>query len=408
MIKVLHVLDHSLPVQSGYAFRSQAIVRAQLKQGMQPFVLTSPKHCESWNGAVERVEAIDGVRYYRANKIARSQLPFVGESKIMLVLLKAAFAIVRREKPDLLHAHSPILNAFPALFVGRLMRIPVVYEMRSSWEDAGVDQGTYTQGNWKYRLAQGLETRACLWANHVVALCNGLKQDLVSRGVPGHQITVVPNGVDTSAFTRQPSHELGDKFTEFKGKTVFGFFGSFFHWEGLDLLICAMAELVKKRSDIVLLLVGGGVEEASLRRLVREKGLEAQVLMPGRVPQREIPVLYSIADILVYPRHSMRLTELVTPLKPLEAMAMGKAVIASDVGGHRELIEHGRTGFLFKAGAVDSLVKLIERVLDDKPLRQMVAGLGEEWVRGERSWDKITQAYQRIYWAQLATSRTGR
>jgi PEP-CTERM/exosortase A-associated glycosyltransferase len=395
--KVCHILDHSVPVQSGYAFRSQAIISAQQKQGLEPFAITSPKHFESWNGTTLESESIAGVRYYRAESVPRSPVPFIGEARVMFALVRTLLSIVRREKPDLLHAHSPILNAFPALLVSRVLRIPVIYEMRSSWEDAGVDQGTYREGDWKYRLAKSLETLVCQRVDQVVALCQGLKTDLVNRGIPARKITVVPNGVDLSAFSSQARSPVGNFNLQLHGKKVIGFFGSFFHWEGLDLLVRAVGLLVAKRSDIVLLLIGGGVAERDLKEMIREQGLGAHVYMPGRVPQNEIPSLYEVADVLVYPRYSMRLTELVTPLKPLEAMAMGKAVIASDVGGHRELIEHGRTGFLFQAGNADALAQTIWRVLEDDDLRQMIATGGERWVRQERSWEKITRAYHEVY-----------
>lgn len=315
----------------------------------------------------------------------------------MLAVVKRLFPIIRHEKPNLLHAHSPVLNALPALFVGRMLHLPVVYEVRSLWEDAGVDQGTYTQGNWKYRLAKFLESLACSRANQVVALCEGLKQDLIGRGIPESRITVVPNGFDAHAFTKQSAGRISDRFPELKGKQVIGFFGSFFHWEGLDLLVRAMGRIVKTRGDTTLLLVGGGVAEKDLKNLVRENKLDENVVMRGWVSQSEVSMLYSLVDVLVYPRHSMRLTELVTPLKPLEAMAMGKAVIASDVGGHRELVEQGRTGFLFKAGDVDDLVRVLEKVLEDEDLRRTIAKGGEEWVRRERSWEKVTRAYQEVY-----------
>jgi glycosyltransferase involved in cell wall biosynthesis len=111
-------------------------------------------------------------------------------------------------------------------------------------------------------------------------------------------------------------------------------------------------------------------------------------------------------DVLVYPRYSMRLTELVTPLKPLEAMAMGKPLIASDIGGHRELIREGFTGLLFKAGDVGSLTETIEYLLDDTALRSRLSTQGSDWVRQHHTWEQTTAAYSAIYSSALESKRS--
>jgi glycosyltransferase involved in cell wall biosynthesis len=208
---------------------------------------------------------------------------------------------------------------------------------------------------------------------------------------------VIRNGVDPDAIkpsTPNPAlaAELG-----ITGKRVIGFLGSFFEWEGLDLLIDAMAILRDSHEDAVMLLIGGGRVEAKLRRRVARLGLEDCVIMPGPVPRDKVPQLYGLFDVLVYPRPRLRLTEIVTPLKPLEAMAMGKAVVASDVGGHRELIEDGVTGLLFEAGSITHLVQTLRRVLDDDEMRRSLAGAGRKKIPEERSWDITTEPYDSVY-----------
>src|SRR5690606_28617170 len=140
---------------------------------------------------------------------------------------------------------------------------------------------------------------------------------------------------------------------------VLGFVGSFYAYEGLDLLVQAFASLSAQRSDLMLLLVGGGPQEQALKAQVAQLGLLDKVIFSGRVPHDEVSGHYALIDILAYPRRSMRLTELVTPLKPLEAMAQGKIFVASDVGGHKELIDDGRTGTLFKADDEAALVAAV-------------------------------------------------
>jgi PEP-CTERM/exosortase A-associated glycosyltransferase len=305
--------------------------------------------------------------------------------------------LIKIEKPNLLHVHSPVLNAIPALCLGRRLGIPVVYEIRAFWEDAAVDHGSYRQYSWKYVLTRSIETWVCRKAAHVVVLCNGLKKDLLNRGIKEKKISVVPNGVNLDDFRPcEPDSEY-IKLWELAGKRVIGFIGSFYRYEGLDLLIDAFASLVRVNPDIVLLLAGGGKQETQLKALKRRLQLGKKIIIPGRIPHNRIAGIYAITDILGYPRYSHRLTELVTPLKPLEAMAMGKAVVASDVGGHRELIRDGHTGILFPAGNVSALAEALHRLLNDDVLRKRLEEQSSFWVRQERSWGKTTGIYADIY-----------
>ena len=401
-MKILHVLDHSLPVHSGYTFRSQSIFKTQALRGWEPVVVTSPKHEQNCQGPWGALEEIDGVRYYRSGKVSGRPLPLVTELRLMQATAKRLLDVAAREKPDLIHAHSPVLNAYPALQAGRHLRLPVVYEIRAFWEDAGVDQGTYREGSPKYQLVRFLETRACRQVDQIAILCNGLKDDLVQRGLPAGKITPVFNGVDPADFRPVPADSEYLAAWELTGKTVVGFVGSFFRFEGLDLLVKAFSRIIAQRPDLVLLLVGGGETEADLRALVGELGLAGRVVMPGRIPHERIPGVYALIDVLAYPRHPVRLTELVTPLKPLEAMAMGKALVASDVGGHRELIRNGETGLLFKAGEETALVTLLERLLADADLREKLQRQGREWVCHHHTWDQTTAVYSEIYERAMA------
>ena len=378
-MKILHILDHSLPLHSGYTFRSQNIFKAQLKKGWQPVILTSPKHEESWKGPAVSVEEIGGFRYYRTGAVPASALPFASEVRLMKALGRRIRQVAQIEKPDLVHVHSPILNAIPALRAGRKLGIPVVYEIRAFWEDAAVDHGTYAEGSWKYKLTKSIETRVCKRADQVAVLCNGLKNDLSKRGISSQKITPVFNGINPDDFRPCPPDEGLKKEWNLSGKKVIGFIGSFYRYEGLDLLVNAFSHLTSqpqglpsfkphrfqasKHPSIVLLLVGGGEMENELKAQIKNLHLEDKVIMPGRISHDRIPGVYALVDILAYPRYSMRLTELVTPLKPLEAMAMGKALVASDVGGHRELIQHNETGLLFSAGSETALTDAIERLL---------------------------------------------
>ena len=279
----------------------------------------------------------------------------------------------------------------------RQFNIPVVYEIRAFWEDAAVDHGTYAEGSLKYRIVRLMETRACRKAAHVVVICDGLRRDLVKRGIPSDKISIVRNGINLEEFNEcQKDQEIIDKY-RLEGKRVIGFLGSFYRYEGLDLLLDAFALVAKKHKDSALLLAGGGEMEESLKAKAQHLGLENCVHFPGRIPHNRIPGIYAAIDVLAYPRYSMRLTELVTPLKPLEAMAMGKIVIASDVGGHKELIRDGETGILFPSGDASALASKLDIALSDSELSKKIAQQGREWVRKEHPWDKTTAVYGDIY-----------
>jgi PEP-CTERM/exosortase A-associated glycosyltransferase len=404
-LKILHILDHSLPLHSGYAFRTQSILEAQLSRDWQPVALTSPKHEDSWKKSTEGLEQIDGFRFYRSGATRKTAIPFSAELYLMRSLARRIEEVAKIEKPDVLHAHSPVLNAIPALRVGHKLGIPVVYEIRAFWEDAAVDHGTYPERSLKYKLVRSIETWTCRRAKQVAVLCNGLKRDLIKRGIPEEKLTVVANGINPADF--QPcgtDQELADRWG-ISGKKVLGFIGSFYRYEGLDLLVSAFEKLSEKMDGLVLLLVGGGEMEDELRRQIERLRLSDRVILTGRIPHEKIPKVYSMIDVLVYPRYSMRLTELVTPLKPLEAMATGKALIASDIGGHRELINDGFNGLLFKPGDVTALVKTLQRVLEDLRLGNCLALQARDWVLENQTWRKTTECYSSIYKRALARTR---
>lgn len=396
-MKILHVLDHSLPLHSGYTFRSQNLFDAQKTMGVSPVVVTSPKHEESAGPPEQPVETINGITYFRSGKVSGPSLPLVAEFRLMRRLYRQILKVAAREMPDLIHAHSPVLNGFPALWAGRQLNLPVVYEIRAFWEDAAVDHGTYKENSWKYRLTRWLETRVCTKAGHVFVLCNGIKSDLADRGIPEEKVTPVFNGIHPEHLRPVPVDETLSEAWGLKGKKVVGFIGSFYHYEGLDLLIRAFAGTAGSDPDWRLLLVGGGEMKKRLEQVTESLGIGDQVVMPGRVPHGKIAGVYAMVDILAYPRYAMRLTELVTPLKPLEAMAMGKALIASDVGGHRELIAHEKTGLLFRAGSLESLESTLSMMMADSGLRKRLGQQGHEWVLQHHTWDRTTAVYKPAY-----------
>ena len=395
-LRILHVLDHSIPMQSGYTFRTRAILREQRRMGWETFHLTSPKHTAA--GPAE--EEVDGLRFYRTApaKGSLTRIPGLREFALMLTLARRLAEVARLTRPHVLHAHSPVLNALPALWVGRRLKIPVIYEVRAFWEDAAVDLGSGREGGARYRLSRALESFAFRRASHVTTICDGLKREIVARGIPEHRVTIIPNAVDVAAFEfgKQPDVALKEKLG-LAGKTVIGFIGSFYAYEGLDLLLAALPEISARTPDVRVLLVGGGPQEAALKALAQTLALGDRVVFAGRVAHADVNRYYSIVDVFAYPRRSMRLTELVTPLKPLEAMAQGRLLVASDVGGHKELIRDGETGVLFRAGDAASLADAIVNLLAQRERWPRLRDQGRRFVETERTWATSVGGYRGVF-----------
>jgi len=395
-VRILHVLDHSLPLHSGYAFRTAAILREQRALGWETLQLTTPRHGQ---GSPE-VEEADGWRFHRTplRRNAWSRIAPVAYLREMAATARRIQQLVDAFRPDLLQAHSPVLNALPALWVARRRGLPVVYEVRALWEDAAVDHGTTTEGSVRYLASRALETFALRRADRVTTICEGLRGEIAARGVPEARITVIPNAVDTTLFRHvsEPDQALS-RTLGLTGKTVIGFAGSFYGYEGLDLLLDAFALLASRHPELRVLLVGGGPQEAALRAQARALSLDERVVFAGRVPHAEVQRYYDLIDVLAYPRYRMRLTELVTPLKPLEAMAQGRMLVASDVGGHRELIRDGETGFLFPAGDARALAATIEAVLARRADWPRLRQQARRFVEAERTWARSVARYARVY-----------
>ncbi len=398
-LKVLHVLDHSIPLHSGYTFRTLSILREQRKLGWETFHVTSPKHL----GAAQAEEDIDGWHFYRSLTSARLSWPGLGQLALMRALERRLLEVVREVRPDILHAHSPVLNAIPALNVGKQLGIPVVYEVRAFWEDAAVDHGTTSEGSLRYRMTRWLETRAIKRAAHVFTICEGLRADIAKRGVPASKVTVIPNAVDIESFEPggQPDLIL-KKSLGLDGATVVGFIGSFYAYEGLDQLLSALPSILEQCPKVRLLLVGGGPQDEALKTQASHMGIADKVIFTGRVHHSEVQRYYDLIDVLAYPRHSMRLTELVTPLKPLEAMAQGRLLVASDVGGHKELIRDGQTGVLFKAGDVAALADAVVNLLRAHGSWASIRLAGRRFVEEERNWKASVGNYVEAYRAVCA------
>ena len=396
-MRILHILDHSIPLHSGYTFRTLAILEQQRARGWETFHITSPKHYAA-EGRLE--EEVDGLMFYRSKPVSglRARLPVVNQMAVVAQLAARLDEVIQQVRPDVLHAHSPALNGLAALRAGRKYRLPVVYEVRAFWEDAAVDHGTSRERGIRYRLTRAMETHVLKHAAAVTTICAGLKNDIVARGVAADQVTVIPNAVDLGQFRDAlPKDDALARELYLDESCVLGFIGSYYAYEGLQLLLQSLPAMLAVRPDIRILLVGGGPQEQALRELAGSLGIGDSVRFVGRVPHDQVQRYYSLVDVFVYPREKMRLTDLVTPLKPLEAMAQRRLVVASDVGGHRELIEDGVTGALFPADDAGALAQTVLSLLDNRDRWEQRRDAARQFVEQERNWQTSVARYAPVY-----------
>jgi glycogen synthase len=397
-LKILHLLNHSYPDVGGYAIRSFNIINSQRQYGLDPIVLTSPKHELEYPQNPERFEE---TLYYRTSRKSPPGLPF--NAYVVYALLRQIPSIYREHTFDLLHAHSPSLCGLAAMRFSARTGIPFVYEVRAFWEDAAEDAGKYKLGSPKYYLTRFLESLVLRRAHAVTTIASYLKGDIEKRRGGRGNVFLVPNGVDARHFVPRPPDEELKKTLGLGHDPVIGFIGSFYRYEGLDVLLRALTILQAQGVKYKALLVGSGEMDAEWRQLAKDLGL-TDVIFPGRIAYEDVLRYYSVFDICVYPRNRKRVTELVTPLKPLEAMAMEKFVIGSDVGGIKELLEDGKGGLLFPAENHEALAQLLKSVCENPSHYKEIVTAGKQIVQTKFSWISHAERYANIYKAILSAT----
>jgi len=405
-MRVMHLLHRSAPGTHGYAVRSRQIVTSQLAKGLEPLVVTSPSQAPQGTLDPEGSEFIDGVRYFRTcgkalppTKEVWDRSAFRAALRVAqnFFLLKTAISVARKYRPDVIHAHSPFTCGIIGNMVGRLFGIPTIYEMRGLWEDSHVGRSGFTERSLRYAGVRFLENLALRGADRCCVISEALKAEVQSRGVAPEKVVMVPNGVETRVFVPGEPNGSLRAMLGLEGVVTIGYIGSFFIYEGLDLLVEALPGLAADFPDLRLLLVGDGELMPTLKEMASKPDLAGRVIFTGRVRHEETPDYYRLCDLFVLPRRNTRETRLVTPLKPLEIMAMGKALIASDIGGHREMVEDGATGLLFRSEDVLDLQAKCRTVLTNEQLRRELAVTARRWVESHRDWGRLVDTYVELY-----------
>ncbi|WP_114558761.1 glycosyltransferase family 4 protein [Desertihabitans aurantiacus] len=403
--KFLYGLHNSLPYHSaGYATRTHGLLSALARAGWDAHGVTRrgypfdmPKFREL--DRIEPLDHVDGIPYHRLSTEPGPEPKLPTEDYIARYAASLE-PLVRQERPFVLHAASNHWNGLTLVSTARRLGLPSIYEVRGLWEVTRASRDPFWAEGRKYRLISRLEADAARYATKTIAITQALKDELVTRGVEADQITVVPNGVDTDRFVpRAPDLELADRLGV-RGKKVIGYVGTIVDYEGLELLVEAAGVLSRERSDFVVLVIGDGNALEDLTQRVVDEGLTDVVKLLGRVPHEEVESYYSIIDVCPLPRLPLPVCEMVSPLKPFEAMAMGKVVVASDVAALAEIVEDGLNGMLHTKGDAASLTEKLRLLLDDSELRVRLSAQAREWVVQNRRWDvlaeRITELYEEI------------
>ncbi len=392
--RVLHMLQRSLPHhRSGSTYRTRYTLLAQSLAGLDPVVVTQPgfpaRHPDP---APEQVE---GIPHYRLGRASRAAEPL--DERLREYLLAAA-PVVERERPAVLHPASDFVNALVAIELGRRFGIPVVYEvrgfpevLRGRWSGS---RSTFEKAMWRRRV----EAECWRRADRVVTLAEVMKRHIVGHGVPEERVVVVPNAVDPDAFRpAAPDPVLRQRLGIRDGEFVLGYVSTLSPYEGADLLVEAVARLTAGGRRVRAVIVGDGREAIALRHLAQRLRVADRVALTGRVEHDAVTRHLALMDLFVVPRTAEVTCQLVTPLKPYEAMAAGKAVAVSRTEALSEMVHEGVTGLTFTPEDPADLARLVERLIDDPPAAGALGEQAREWVGQHRTWTGNAARYRELY-----------
>lgn len=399
--KVLNLLAFSLPYTSvGYATRSHGLARGITNAGWNLAAYTRPGFPVDFKPELEGIvlpaeDIVDGIRYKRLLDIKRNELT---EVEYLFASIAHYERIIELERPSIVHAASNYVTALPAMIAARRKGVPFIYEVRGFWEVTRSSRDEQFVNTAKYRYMQLFEGLVACQADRVITITTAMKEQLIDRGVSADNIAIAFNSVDPERFLPQaPKRELAERLGIPAGVPVIGYIGSFVDYEGLDDLIDAAAGLRDKGIDFRLLLVGDGAVFDDLRQKVSTLNLGEIVLLTGRVPHDEVEDYYSIIDIAPFPRKPWEVCELVSPLKPFEAMALQKAVVVSSTRALTEIVDNNYNGLVFEKGSINSLQSVLQQLLNNPALQLELGRRAREWIIKERSWDVAGSVCANVY-----------
>jgi glycosyltransferase involved in cell wall biosynthesis len=397
--RVLHLVNDALPnASAGYTIRTHEIVLAQQAAGLDPHVVTRcgfPVTQGTLDG--RRLVMLDGIPYHR---LLPWRMPVRADARAALGLELAA-RLTEQLQPSVLHAASNYANAVIALAIGKSYRLPVVYEVRGFWEDTWLSRHPDREqraSSELYRRNRDLETRCMLAADLVVTLGEAMRDEIVARGVPAEKVLIVPNAVSEEFLRPLPDatalrNELGIGPNEH----VVGVVSSLVPHEGIGTLLEATQLLRERDMTVRALIVGDGPERAALQRQAADLGLGEAAIFTGRVPAAKVREYHALLDVFVVPRTPDRVCQLVTPLKPVEAMASGLCVVTSEVKALAEIIKPDVTGALTIPQDPVALADTLEPLVRSPDIRRKLGDNAREWVARDRTWAHNAARYRDAY-----------
>ena len=400
--RVLYHIHASIDyTTAGYSTRTHHICKSLLNQGVDLHVRTR------WGYPCDRKEVdlkpeqivnsiLDGVTYLHDP----AEEAF-GTYAMEDYAVRSAYSLLRTAmqlRPQTIHAASNHSVGFPAAMVARALNIPFVYEMRGLWALSRAAKDEAYRRSDRFQLEMALERHVANAADHVIAITDGLRAQLIEWGIPEEKISLAPNCVDAEQFTIQPRNVQLERSLMLNGKVVVGYVGSLLHYEGLNILLEAVSLLPQMlRNNLAVLIVGDGAMRPHLEQQAQELGLSHMVRFTGKVPMDVVNDYYSLIDIAPFPRISAEVCEMISPLKPLEAMAMGSVVLASNVRAIAEHVIANKNGLLFEKENAQDLAEKLTALIQHPTKIQELSQAGRLWIEQRRSWNSMSAVIASVY-----------
>ena len=412
---ILYHAAQSMPHStSGYSIRTHGLVTAIRKSGWDAKVQLRHGYpldrSDFKGGDVLENEEVEGTPYRFHPTSANQSTDIINYAEVFNfsqleeyqgAAVRTLMNQAKETKPQVLHSASNFVVGLAGAEAAKRLGIPSIYEIRGFWHLTQATKRLGYESSDHYTLSERLEFEAARNSDHVFTITNALRDILLENGIAPEKVSVLPNAVDPERFDIASRNAELETELGYADKVVIGYIGSFVEYEGLELLLEATAQLKNELGDVFrVLMVGDGSIHEKLRRMTRFLAIEDIVTFTGRVPYDEVEKYYSLIDIVPLPRRGLRVCELVSPLKPFEAMATGKVLITSDVAALAEIVDDGKTGLLHRKDDAGHLAERLKEAITDSELREKIGKQARDWVCETHSWDvistRVTEVYTRL------------
>ena len=383
-MKILMVVEGFFPLLAGECTRTYGLCYHLIREGCQVTLLTFRQVKTS-----RKEEEVDGIKVIRVNWYGHKLFAL---NTITLLLKMTQLLLTRRY--HILHVRGPLYVAYARL-ISFLLRIPVIYEIFT----VDVDSSSRIM-----KFVEKINKTFLKRVDGVILNCERLKSSAIDMGCPEQKIVSLPNGVNLSNFFPRPKDKEITTRYHLNNKKILLYLGHFYEHEYLTGLIDVFVRVKNKMDGVKLLLVGDGPERDKIEESIKRHNLANDVILTGFVPYSEAPRYYSVCDVFVMMRPKSPQADHILPIKPVEVMAMGKVIISTDVGGMREIIEDGKTGYLTSHSA-DAISNKIIEVLNAPSLQEEIGANARAYVEKEHNWENIARKLVNTYNNLLRTSK---